>query len=912
MAEQEVTNTTEQGSADSWAQFRVNAEATPESDGTQIKGGDEWSTFRAEESSPSEKIAAVGQGATGAFLETAPILGGMAMGASIGTTGGPFAPVTVPLGAAIGGYAGYKAGQEARNQAEEMNIPFTDAPVTRSVEDMPDDVRPFGFAGEVIGGSAPFAAVPLAAAKTGSRLPPSMVGNFINRILNMAERAPGTFALAEAAGAGGSAVASGVAESYAPGRPGVRVSAEIAGGFFNPSRLIVGASRGVMDTGRLALQSMTQAGRETRAGKILTEVVQQAGEDPELLAKMLQSSGLPGVNPTSAQKTGSPALIALETKLRGESAKFSAEAGKRAEESLLALENMTTALRGTGDPQALKAAAELRSRYFKTLLAGRLQSAERETIEVAQGISTDTPDVRAALSVKARGAIETAMKDARSAESELWEVVPKDIIGTADTLISRFAKIRSSLLPEEPLPAIAEGFVKRMTDGNGATTSGELIQVRSRMLALSREAMGQGKANDARIYGQLAEAALDDLDNLASGADRLAPGVLGYDDARAFSRALNETFTQTFAGKAIGSTARGGARVPPEIVLRRALAAGKEMGDLQLLELEEATRFLSRMGLDSPEAAANVDTMLDAQERMIRLAAADAVNPNTGRASAPRLGKFTRDNKAILDRFPEVRADLESAISSETGLKNLERMAVSAERAISQRAAFSKLLKVETPDAAISKAVSGPKPIADLRAIIKTAKRGNAQGGLRAAIFDYALSKSRNSAGEFSFNTLHSKLFEPIGSGQPSLMDLMVKNGIVDSPEPALKIINEAEKIVSALLGTHPIDELMSAPDGLLDTAMRIAGARAGAAVSSTGSSLIAASAGSRYVRAVLGRIPQGRVTDVLIEAAKDPDFAAMLLKKPQSQSEGIKLARQIHAYILQAGLLDDDDNQNR
>ncbi len=869
-------------------------------------------------------VSAFGRVATGAAVKTAPILGGMAMGAAIGAAGGPLAPVTVPAGAAIGAGAGFMFGEQATKMLKGPGI-------TADIEDLPVNLRPFGVAGEVIGGAVPFAAAPMAAARAGARFAPSKVGTFINRIIDTAAKSPGTFATAEAAAAAGSGFAGGVAESLRPGEVGPRVAAEIAGGFLNPARLLTVAGKGAFDSARAALQTMSPSGRETRAAKVLTEILNEAGEDPATLAVLLKQSGIPGTELTSAQKAGSPALAALEAKLRQGSAKFTAEMRKQTEDSLSIISDMTVALRGTGDPAAFAEAAKLRQRYFSILLSGRAAEAEQAALTAAQRITRDTPAARAELGRQSRAVLDSAMQDARKAESELWGAIPKKTGATADSILARVGELRAERLPEEPLPEIVSGFVRRMRGepepsglpdevtklleqtfgprvapaagpvSNIPTDVGELLRFRSRMLALAREASGKGEFGDSRVFGQLAEAALDDIS---------AVDVPGIQEARDFSRALHDTFTRTFGGQALGTTQRGGARIPPELLMNRALGTGREAGDLRLREMEEATRFIVERGLGGPNAVQNLNVMLDVQERIIRLAAADAIDPQTGRVSVNRISKFIRDNEAILDRFPETRRELNIAAQSETKARAIGKRINIAQRIIDRDAAFSKAAKVENPLDAVDKAIRGNNPVRDLTSLAKVASRGDAKEGFRAAVFDYATRLSVDASGDFSFQRMRNAMLNPVRPGQPSVMKIMERNGAISPVESArfLRLLDEADKIETAVQTGIGMDEIISAPNAIFELFLRVRGAQTAEQLlggpGGAGSSLILAREGSKFARNVFAKLPQRRVKDVLFEAAKDPRLMASLLERPRSQIEGVSLARQIHAYMLQAGLM--------
>lgn len=883
------------------------------------------------EPSVGQKLVAFGQAATGGLMESLPVGAGMLAGAGVGSLGGP---VGTAVGATVGAEAGRRFGGAMREMASDVKLPSGTASLTvPSMSDFPPGLRPFAVAGEVVGQGSTIAAAPLALADLGLRLPPSKVGNFINRIIDTARRAPGTFAAAEVAGLTGGAIGAGAAEKAFPGDVPARVTGEIAGGMFNPGRIIIGATRGTADIVKQALETMTEAGRETRAAKVLREIVEDSGEDPEILADLLNNADLPGINPprpTSAQATGSPALGALEAKLRQQSVEFGAESAKRAEDTLAFMRNAIQALRSTGDPQALRAAADIRDRYFRTLLAGRVQQAERTAAQAAARITADTPRVRGELSRNAQEAAQAALREVRGVERELWESVDRTIPSAGDNIVSQFDEIRADLLPEESMPAVVEGFVRRIRgQGTGdlpdeaqqiiadtfgdipsvkppgelPTTSGELLRFRSRALDLAREAQANNRFNEARILGQMAEAALDDLTAIG------ARGGGALDDARRFSRELHDTFTRTFAGQATARGRTGANRVPPELFLRSAFAQGREAADLRMREIEEATRFLARRGLDTPMSQQNLETVLDAQERMMRLVAAEAINPATGRASATRLGKFLRDNEALLDRFPEVRAEVRRAINAENGLQEALRLQTGATRAIDQQAAFARVAGFENPVDAIRASINGKSPIKDLVGLVKVAKRGGveAEQGLKAAVWDHALRQADQ--GGFTFDKLSDALFAPVRPGQPSLADIMKRAGIVSQKtlSQTQDLIKRADDIVSAVQQGVSFEELIEQPDALLDLVLRVVGARIGvqgATGAAAGASLVAASAGSRFVRNMFNRVPQARVRDVLVEASLNPRFGAMLLRKAGSEAERVTLGRQIHAYMVQAGLV--------
>lgn len=854
----------------------------------------------------SAKIGAFGQGATGGAIETGGTIAGAVAGGKLGSLSGN--PFIAAGGLLLGGAAGYMGGKTLREHASQ--IPLGDSTLTTpSVEDMRPELRPYGFAGEVIGGGTPAASLPMLAARQGVRT----ASPIVNRVIESASRTPGAFATSEGLMLGSAAGFGAAAESYAPGETYTRLGAEVAGGLLNPARYIITSSQKAKDLTMAAVSQFSEAGRNSRAASVLHNILKQTGEDPAALAQALREN-FPA-NVTSAQKTGSTALIAIEQRLSNESAKFGEDSRKAAENGLASIRSMIVALEGTGQPEALKAAAEVRKQYFNTLLTGLVQRAESRAVEIGSKISKDSPQSSSTLSKWASGAIDSALSDARKVESELWSKIPREVPASATNLLERHARIRDQLLPEESLPAIVEGFVSRMGQDDALVTSGELLRFRSRMLSLAREHSSKGNSNEARIYGEMAESALEDL---SAVADR-TPGL---NEARQFSRELNDTFTRTFAGDTQATKRTGADRIPPELVMRQALGEGKEAGALRFQQMREAIGFLPEKGMGLPKSAEQVTKLLDVQERVLRLSASEAINPTTGRVSPIRLARYLENNAELLDRFPDVRKQLQSAVRSETELRNIEHIAKGADRAIESKAAFSRVTRFESPSDAIRSALSTASPGKDFAEIAKLARVHGGQDaidGMKVATWEDALRRSSTEAGGLSFVRLQAALFNPIRPGQPSLAQMMRSQGLMSAEETtkADELIKRALTVERALHSGGPNWEpLVGNTDGVFDLVARITGAKAGTAVAdamgpaTSGHQLIAASAGSRYMRQVLEKIPQGKVKDVLIEAAKNPEFAATLLERPRSASDGFRLARRAHAYLIQAGLLGADDGE--
>ena len=862
---------------------------------------DEFAQFEGAEPTMGEKAETFIKTALGGAVEYSGIVPGAMKGAALA------APIPIPgarvAGAIAGGVTAWYAGSKAREVLADTGV------AVESVEDLPKELRPYGYAGESFGGSIGVGGAVTVSGKMGYQTAgKTAVSRLLNSMFKTSATTKGI--VVETSAAVSASVGAGVAETYAPGETGTRVASEIGGGLFNPTRLVIATTNAGVDLVKKVITAISPSAQETAAGKLLREVLENHGEDPQLIVRLLTESGMEGVGKqTMAQKTGSPTLAALERKLSEYSAQFGTESAAMADEGLKSLSTMAEVLFRTGDPDALKAVAQLKTQYIRTLLAGRIQSAEREAYEAVIKITLDTPGARAEISTLAKKALGDALKEARSAETELWNAVDKASTSGVDSLVVRFKNIKADMLPEvrgEKLPSVVSRFIKRVTkvsdDGTIAgTNAGEMMQLRSELLESGREASKAGKYGQARIFNELADSVLDDLDAAFSGVAGDA-----YDTARVFSRELNETFSNSFAGKAL-STGRYGDNIAPEILLRKSLAGGKEASELQLGELEEATRFMLTRGLTDDTS---FQTMMHAQDRIIRLAAADMIDPETGKVGIKQVSKFIRDNEALLSRFPEIKDDLVKAVTTESVRKNLEASVKNSTRVIESQTVLGKLAKGDPVEMA-HKALTSLDQEKELMALIKIAKKGGAEAkhGLKTSVFDAAIRKATTESGHIQLDKLKHILYNSSVTGRKAPIEVLKDSGIFTRGD--INQIDELFKAVDNIMTAKKPGTAVELPDGvgdtLIDFAERIFGAsvagKAGQVTGSQAHPLIIASAGSRAARTIFNKIPTAKVRTVLIQAMTDPELMKRLLLKTENAQQAVEKTRQIHAYLISSGM---------
>ena len=872
----------------------------------------------AEGETPSFVDAAitVNQGATAGLVKGASVgagaAAGAASGAAIGAMGGPAAPVTVPLGAFIGFVSGAKAGDMAGgvivDNLAKVVLPNGRVLTFKNAESVPYNLRPYYVAGETFGGAVPFAAAPYALSRAGVRFSDNLAGRFLNGVIHSAERAPVKFAIQEGVMAFGSAWGAGVAEAYAPGSQLARFGGEVIGGFLNPVRTVIGTATWATDKFhrimRLIPGQMGEQAVQSAASGYVNKLLQSYGEDPEALIRQLRASDplLDGLTLTPGQKTNSPALLAMEHKLATSSSEFGDDARKAGEEALTLLKNQIKLLSRTGDPQALKIAAELQDQYFAVTLHNEMEGASKRVADALANLKPDDPLSRADFGRQITRILDESVTTARAAERELWAQVDGEIPMNVENVTQRAGELRDRLLEVERLPKVVEDELAfwagraEENPGQPVTNVGRLLIFRSRMLKLSREAAAKNDWSDASIYGALAEAALDDL---TANADLITGGAI--DTARAFSRQYHETFSQTFAGDALKRADEGGLRLPPELVAKRALASGEELGELQFRQLAEAAAMAGEEQLSR---------MLKVQQDTVRYAANQLFIDGT--VSLKRLTAFRAKNRELLERFPELNQQLQDVDSAQRFFDNTAVQVKATQKSIKEDAAFAKLIGGEDPATAVGRVIQGQNPIMELGALQTFARQtdanvGNtdATRGLESSVFNWLFDKAVDQRGDFSFSAYQQLLDRPITPSAPPLKDVLVNSGVIGQADMDRvgAFLARAHAVEAALASGRRLDKVDLGEDMVFDTVARVIGAKVGAYTPGR-HSLIAQAAGARLARQVLDQLPQAKIKQLIMEMARNPELMATVLEKGGTYHIRQQRALQLNAFLLQAGLL--------
>ena len=924
--------------------------------------------------------AAVAKGAVTGGARDAPLVAGALTGFRVGMPLaaaaapfiGPFAGAIPLATTALGGYLGYEAGQSASGI-----IPGETDP----------RLKPY-FEGGTTFGSALLTApvtfgLPVAGPTAGR------VATFLSAMGETARRSPKVFMGAETVTAGTTGIAGGTAEAYRPGQEGVRLTAELTAGVAPVSRLFtfgVDATKSALGAAKAAYSGRS-ASTEKKAANLLFDILTKHGEDPEALIKALRQQ-MPGTvpTPTSGQKTGSPALMELERSLATHRSQFGGETKTQGETAMLAYQSLIEALGKTG-PEGLVAASELRYNRFANGIQTRLDLVNADAARKINKISKDTPEARQEIGRIVKDETERALTEARDVESQLWtttlEGMTKPVkatvltkvqsgwdqfrnkpvyttynqpvinapkltpTATADSFLARASEMGPVLFDSIPpqVRNIMESFgvsqdaVNRFRQGkltDDYLNTGkipesfaprvkeqpvqDLVSYRSALLKMARDAAATpGQRSNADFYSSLADGMMRDLDTLKDPM---------YDQAREFSRALNDTFTRTYAGKLTAVDAAGKDRVPVETLVQNAFSGSADQTALRMKEIEDSVAFMrtqyrdavAKFGFDSPRAlelkplavaaTGNVASIRDAHNRILRLAAADAVKTvfdektqtYVPKLDFARLTKFAQQNAPMLEKMG-IMGELRDAAHAANLLTQVTKETSVLSRTADNQRAFAKLLTAESPTKVIADSLNGRFPVRDIRELADLAKKGgpDAVEGFKSALYDYAYTKaggnSPNADTKFSVDAYAAALFDPISRNQPSIANIMRANGMLTLQELSnfKKLLVPMARIETSIKNKLPVENLIQGADAVTDLGLRIIGAQIGTAAAPGGpGSLIAASAGSKAVRQIFDALPNATVRAVFENAVKDPEAMALLLAKGRTDKEKIKIANGI------------------
>lgn len=869
---------------------------------------------------------------------------GALAGAALGAKGGALAGATLgPVGAAVGGVVGGLVGTVAGSEGPgEM---ATQALGLRAPQEMEPRLRPYGYFGESIGGSATVVGSVYSLASTGIRFMDEGIGKFANMVLDTARRRPAAFAAAEALPSTAAAAAAGTAEAVAPGQTEVRMGAEMVGGFFSGQLTVAVAKRGFQEIRRLS-EGLTPGGAERGALRMIREVFERTGGDVSAIAEVYRTAGIiPTGQLTPAQKTGSVELTAIEDYVASLDKDFGARVDTRFRDALDVIRGNIATLMNTGDPRDLEAAAAMQRGFFESLVQERAQKAAMDAQKVANKIKPGDGVTMASESVRMNDAVQEGIAASRKHEALIWSEwlrIDGQQSATATNLESTFKHHQDKLdtwantLPNEVRQFLknleGEGTQKMVLDsrtglltmkdvpGSAEATSAEkLWNQRSQILAEMRKAQSGASPdhNRARILSDLAEAITKDLESALTPEGRVA-----YDNARAFTKEFYDVYQRSFVGRTQSSGSYGD-MMAPELIGRRVFAGPDEGVLIKLDELEEATRFVQRNGLGGDTAVA---TMLDAQEKIARIVATNVIDPSTGRVVPEKVDRLLNNtsNKTLFNRFPEIKADLLAAKRGEDGAREVERIGQGQIKTLDARI-LTRILRKDPVPIAIE-VLASPNMNVDLQKMLNAAKPVKsrsggwivteeqavmAKRGAAASVFEAAVRMSMDKNGVLNPQAFRALIESSPVPGQKSALQVLQENGAVDPAQAKniKRLFTEMESLISTTRNQRTVTVTPDLPEAAGAVLARMMGSGvAGNMARTAGSqtpSLVVHGAGAKFFEHIYSKLGVTTASRFLSEALMDPAKMNVLLTKASTQTPVERAAtnRRIYAWLVQSGL---------
>jgi hypothetical protein len=822
---------------------------------------------------------------------------------------------------------------------------------------------PYAEGGETAG--AGIATVPL-----GYALPVMTGGGLFSRFFSnvgVSTRAKPLLAAAtETMKSAASGAAGGTAVYYNPESPNMRLGAEIVGGFFGPPTTLVTflASVGsVNDVARNAMSSNRRA-----ATDMLTTLLRDSQIDPNVIVQQLNAPRLIAETPTVAQITGSPLFGQLEASLARSDPRYGDAIANQGKEAFSAYQVLVKQLTDVGTPASLRAAAEVRQQSFNDLLTARLKVAEEKAAAAIVGLKR-TPDGEVQYARILQSNIDDALKEMRAVESSLYNTAELDslVMGykggkriyvprtlptesttrtfleiadqaysgtgvfpagiqkmmadfgvTAESVARyRLGKLSPTYIDQKRKFGSAavppDAFFK--VDGQSVIPTmevGDLTRARTELLGLARAAAAGEDAQLAGMYAKMASSLLDDLDTLQ---------IPAFNDARTFSRKLNDVFTRTFADKMSATTTSGARRMSPEEMTPRLFTGTGDMTARRMLDIEEAvdlmgdeySRAVQLFGRNSPEATKllpfaeqagiRVASVRDAQTRLLRSAASASIDPITGRVNPLSLTRFVNENESILRRL-SLYDEMQDATTAEQALRMVSDRNGALSRAVAKDSAFAKVLATESPTAAVAGILRGNFPVRSMRKLINTARRGggsDAVDGLKSTVFDLAYNKATR-GGMFDPAAFEKAMLEPIAPNQPSVMGLLFQSGAANSAEIGRirQLVNAMTNIQNAAKAKPALVEELAKASPLTDLLVRVGALHvASAAIPRGPGALSASSAVARTASNFFGRAPKLSLQALLKDASQDGELMRVLLTEAATPAEALRIRFFLQGYLL-------------
>jgi len=436
---------------------------------------------------------------------------------------------------------------------------------------------------------------------------------------------------------------------------------------------------------------------------------------------------------------------------------------------------------------------------------------------------------------------------------------------------------------------------------NEVEPADEIAALSARFNEAISDAMTNGRFMEADQLGKIRDSIYDDIIPVIGDAT-------GLEQARAFSRVLNDKFTRGSIGRVLGLKARGEVKVDPELTLQELITPGPQ-GKLALLALRRAERSTSVGGKDFPHSELpKGESAIDfpVQQYLINkfmlkaMGEGDGINaPNISMAAARNFV----NNWPVLELYPDLRNQMLDARAAQKLIKRVTASTLQRTDSINNQTIASKVIGGEV-GVRIDSIITGqtPNPVRATDELLRLAAKdptGLATKGVKDALYDHIMNNiirttddgreilNPRVANKFLNNGTNRIVIRKVfGEEGMRLLDAVNKGMMYQGrgkPLGALK----GDKGSGATVGKEFI--------GNMGTVM---GVRLLGKI--TKQPLLSAGVGKRYALMALEFVtsrPQDQIAALLQKALEDPDFARLLLVPMKRLSP--EQAMSMYKYII-------------
>lgn len=813
------------------------------------------------------------------------------------------APVREAISEATGGILPAELAQFRGSERFEQFANVIGIPTRTGREGTPQELgveRIAGRVGEELGAAIPFIG---AVGRAAGRLAPT-VRRGAAPIREAARTRPIGMAATEAGLAATAGLGAGLAqEAVGPeATPGVRFAAETTGqlvGAFTPSlaaRAVREAARGVSAAaGQIKTSNILEGGapRGTFAEQEAADIAQGAATNrAEALIALeegraaLKRGDIVGA-PTSAQLTDDTGLLDLEKTITA----TDPTARQLAEDSKAALNRDLTE---TLDKNAGVASSQVAQEYIEgrvDRLVGLVNRRTEQAVSSARE-KLDLLDPKISVedsSIIARRELEAALISARVDESALWNAVDSSVAVASRPLKSAFDEMKAAARKADRPENIPD--VGDLIGPEGAFLEAESIAeiqaFRSRILQDIRNEAAKDVPNRALLSNleKLQISALEAME--ATGKATFGTEGSKIRAALDFSFALNDKFTRGPIGRILRLDARGGVRITDEQSLEALFKAGTG-GRISMRSLLTA--------------GGGSEQLLGATEEFIKNQFAEmAVNPATGVINPAARKQFLKKYSGALDSFPQLKTQLEDAISAQEIAASRSAINDNRIRGLgSTSKSRAALFLDQEPQKAMARLLASRTPETVMKQLVRQVgrdKTGEALEGLKTMFVEevFKRSSTRGPDGPIFNGPAFRKFVD-----DPGVVKAM---GALFKGDPAalkrIQVMDKSIRLAERSLRGKRLTDVGGDVSFLVSSLGKILGTKVAPKIGI--GALVGAGIGSIWARKILSDLPNRQINALLEASITDPVIMKTLLTIPTKANE-LVIRRRLRGHLINIG----------